>query len=147
MNLYAALAEKERRVIAERTRLALAGAKATGARLGNPHHPTKRERSAGAGYDHAASSSVSEGLAPASLPETLRPLSAPKPAVDRHGRRAWSFYSATTSHIMRMANPPRPLNGARASGKQALAKAGSDASGYGSWREPFAFRPGSPRRE
>jgi DNA invertase Pin-like site-specific DNA recombinase len=36
LHLYAALAEKERRLIAERTRLALAAKKATGARLGNP---------------------------------------------------------------------------------------------------------------
>jgi DNA invertase Pin-like site-specific DNA recombinase len=32
------LAEKERRLIAERTRFALAAKKATGARLGNPRH-------------------------------------------------------------------------------------------------------------
>jgi DNA invertase Pin-like site-specific DNA recombinase len=35
LHLYAALAEKERRVIAERTRLALAAKKAAGAKLGN----------------------------------------------------------------------------------------------------------------
>jgi DNA invertase Pin-like site-specific DNA recombinase len=35
LHLYAALAEKERRLIAERTRLALAAKKATGAKLGN----------------------------------------------------------------------------------------------------------------
>ena len=36
LHLYAALAEKERRLIAERTRAALAARKAQGARLGNP---------------------------------------------------------------------------------------------------------------
>ena len=36
LHLYAALAEKERRLIAERTKAALAVRKATGARLGNP---------------------------------------------------------------------------------------------------------------
>ena len=36
LHLYAALAEKERRLIAERTRLALAAKKAAGAQLGNP---------------------------------------------------------------------------------------------------------------
>lgn len=36
LHLYAALAEKERRVIAERTKAALAARKAQGARLGNP---------------------------------------------------------------------------------------------------------------
>jgi DNA invertase Pin-like site-specific DNA recombinase len=37
LHLYAALAEKERRLISERTRQALAAKKASGARLGNPH--------------------------------------------------------------------------------------------------------------
>lgn len=36
LHLYAALAEKERRLISERTRAALASRKITGARLGNP---------------------------------------------------------------------------------------------------------------
>jgi DNA invertase Pin-like site-specific DNA recombinase len=38
LHLYAALAEKERRLISERTRLALGAKKATGARLGNPRN-------------------------------------------------------------------------------------------------------------
>jgi DNA invertase Pin-like site-specific DNA recombinase len=36
LHLYAALAEKERRLISERTRSALAAKRASGARLGNP---------------------------------------------------------------------------------------------------------------
>ena len=36
LHLYAALAEKERRTISERTKTALASRKATGAKLGNP---------------------------------------------------------------------------------------------------------------
>src|SRR3569623_739859 len=36
LHLYAALAEKERRLISERTKAALAAKKAGGARLGNP---------------------------------------------------------------------------------------------------------------
>jgi DNA invertase Pin-like site-specific DNA recombinase len=38
LHLYAALAEKERRLISERTRAALAARKASGAKLGNPHN-------------------------------------------------------------------------------------------------------------
>jgi DNA invertase Pin-like site-specific DNA recombinase len=38
LHLYAALAEKERRMISERTKAALAAKKATGAVLGNPHN-------------------------------------------------------------------------------------------------------------
>lgn len=38
LHLYAALAEKERRLISERTRAALAAKKAGGARLGNPYN-------------------------------------------------------------------------------------------------------------
>ena len=38
LHLYAALAEKERRLISERTSLALGAKKATGARLGNPRN-------------------------------------------------------------------------------------------------------------
>jgi DNA invertase Pin-like site-specific DNA recombinase len=38
LHLYAALAEKERRMISERTKAALAAKKAAGARLGNPRN-------------------------------------------------------------------------------------------------------------
>jgi hypothetical protein len=39
LHLYAALAEKERRLISERTRAALAACKAQGKKLGNPADP------------------------------------------------------------------------------------------------------------
>ena len=38
LHLYAALAEKERRLISERTKAALTAKKASGIRLGNPHN-------------------------------------------------------------------------------------------------------------
>ena len=41
LHLYAALAEKERRLISERTKAALAAKKAAGASLGNPHNLAK----------------------------------------------------------------------------------------------------------
>jgi DNA invertase Pin-like site-specific DNA recombinase len=40
LHLYAALAEKERRLISERTKAALAAKKANGAKLGNPKNLT-----------------------------------------------------------------------------------------------------------
>jgi DNA invertase Pin-like site-specific DNA recombinase len=42
LHVYAALAEKERRLISERTRAALAAAKARGKRLGNPNLAGRR---------------------------------------------------------------------------------------------------------
>ena len=44
LHLYAALAEKERRLISERTRAALAARKAQGARLGNRRNPAEQRR-------------------------------------------------------------------------------------------------------
>jgi DNA invertase Pin-like site-specific DNA recombinase len=46
LHLYAALAEKERSLISERTKAALATRKVNGAKLGNPRSSTSRARSA-----------------------------------------------------------------------------------------------------
>ncbi len=48
LHLYAALAEKERRMISERTRAALSSRKATGTKLGNP---TNTAQAAAQGHD------------------------------------------------------------------------------------------------
>ena len=45
LHLYAALAEKERRLISERTRAALAAKKTAGAKLGNPATSRRRANS------------------------------------------------------------------------------------------------------
>ena len=58
LHLYAALAEKERRLISERTRSALAQRKAQGARLGNP-----KNASQAAALGHAAQSDEAERFA------------------------------------------------------------------------------------
>ena len=50
LHLYAALAEKERRLISERTRSALAQRKAQGARLGQPEQLRPRRRHSGARF-------------------------------------------------------------------------------------------------
>jgi len=44
LHVYAALAEKKRRMIAERTRAALAQATARGVKLGNPHGASTHTR-------------------------------------------------------------------------------------------------------
>jgi DNA invertase Pin-like site-specific DNA recombinase len=59
MHLYAALAEKERRLISERTKAALAAKKAGGARLGNPSNVAQ----AGELGRHAQSATADEFVA------------------------------------------------------------------------------------
>jgi DNA invertase Pin-like site-specific DNA recombinase len=63
LDLYAALAEKERRLISERTRAALAGRKAHGARLGNP-----RTRAIAASLGPAAQATEADRFASNVLP-------------------------------------------------------------------------------
>ena len=63
LDLYAALAEKERRVIGERTRSALAARKAQGARLGNPSNA-----SAAAAAGHAVQVADADQFAANVLP-------------------------------------------------------------------------------
>jgi DNA invertase Pin-like site-specific DNA recombinase len=53
LHIYAAFAEKERNVIAERTKAALAAAKARGAVLGNPNLHLVQQRAADAGKAEA----------------------------------------------------------------------------------------------
>lgn len=47
LHLYAALAEKKRRLISERTKAALAAKRAASAKLGNPSNPAEAAREAG----------------------------------------------------------------------------------------------------
>lgn len=54
LHLYAALAEKERKVISERTKAALARAKARGTKLGNPRIGEAQAKGAAAGRAKAA---------------------------------------------------------------------------------------------
>jgi DNA invertase Pin-like site-specific DNA recombinase len=63
LHLYAALAEKERRLISERTRAALAAKKALGATLGNPHN-LSRAGSTGRVTLRKAADQFAEHLAP-----------------------------------------------------------------------------------
>jgi DNA invertase Pin-like site-specific DNA recombinase len=63
LHLYAALAEKERRLISERTKAALAAKKASGARLGNPCNIVAAG-SAGRTVQIAAADEFAAGLLP-----------------------------------------------------------------------------------
>src|SRR5262249_39642079 len=63
LHLYAALAEKERRLISERTKAALAAKKASGAKLGNPRNITV----AGAA-GRVAQTTAADGFAASLLP-------------------------------------------------------------------------------
>ena len=82
LHLYAALAEKERRLIAERTKAALAVRKASGARLGNPHNTLRLAGSAVARSSPSADQHA-QGLVP-----ILRAIRAKEPITRRHRRRA-----------------------------------------------------------
>lgn len=63
LHLYAALAEKERRLISERTKVALAAKKAAGARLGNPRNWADAA-SLGRAVQSAAANEFVAGLLP-----------------------------------------------------------------------------------
>jgi DNA invertase Pin-like site-specific DNA recombinase len=63
LHLYAALAEKERRLISERTRSALAAKKAAGAKLGNPRN-SAQAAAIGRGVQSAAADAFLERLLP-----------------------------------------------------------------------------------
>src|SRR6188768_157635 len=62
LHLYAALAEKERRLIAERTRAALAAKRASGVRLGNPRNIAQAGEAGRRGQTAAADNFVATML-------------------------------------------------------------------------------------
>jgi DNA invertase Pin-like site-specific DNA recombinase len=74
LHLYAALAEKERRLISERTKAALAAKKATGAKLGNPSN-IAAAGACGRQIQIAAADPFASGLLP--IIEAIRKAAAP----------------------------------------------------------------------
>jgi DNA invertase Pin-like site-specific DNA recombinase len=76
LHLYAALAEKERRLISERTKAALAAKKAQGASLGNP-----RNLGAAGSIGRAVQISGADAFAAALLPIVQTPQSGGAPAT------------------------------------------------------------------
>jgi DNA invertase Pin-like site-specific DNA recombinase len=75
LHLYAALAEKERRLISERTKAALAAKKASGAKLGNPSN-IAAAGVCGRQIQIAADDQFASGLLP--VIEAIRRLAQPR---------------------------------------------------------------------
>jgi len=76
LHIYAALAEKERRMISERTRAALAARKRQGAQFGNP---TNRAEAGRAGADHPAGAGERDGQPTRRCDGIERPWRAQRP--------------------------------------------------------------------
>jgi DNA invertase Pin-like site-specific DNA recombinase len=64
LRTYAALAEKERMLLSERTRAALAQKKAQGARLGEPHHNLPAAQEKGVVVNRAAAEARAVNVLP-----------------------------------------------------------------------------------
>jgi hypothetical protein len=112
LHLYAALAEKERRLISERTRTALAAKKASGAKLGNRHNLAE----AGAIGRRIQASEADRFAA------TIRPLIAAiqaagnvglgaiASALNRRGvrtARGGKWHASTARNVLARSAPPR----------------------------------------
>ena len=107
LHIYAAVAEKERRLISERTRAGLARLKALGVKLGNPNGPAaavlaraslqaKADRDAERIWDHLAGI-VARGIATdRGIADELNKLGIPSP---RGGEAKW--YGASVANLRR----------------------------------------------
>jgi DNA invertase Pin-like site-specific DNA recombinase len=111
LHLYAALAEKERRLISERTRAALAAKKASGALLGNPYN-LSLAGSAGRAALCQAADAFAEDLAPviatirADGANTLRSMAA---ELNRRGfksARGGKWHPSSVANLLSRAERP-----------------------------------------
>src|SRR5258707_366523 len=82
LHLYAALAEKERALISQRTREALRAAKTKGKRLGNPNIDAIRDQAV------AATKAISDRYAENTLSNIFRPARSSGPRSKRQGPRS-----------------------------------------------------------
>lgn len=104
LHLYAALAEKERSLISQRTRAALAAKKAQGVKLGNPHYAEA------VGKARAAASSQADQFAAAMLPVIEGIRASGVTAYDRiadalnarglHTRRGGKWHATTVRNLL-----------------------------------------------
>ena len=110
LHLYAALAEKERRLIAERIKAALAAKKANGVRLGNPHN-VREAGQLGRMVQATSAQEYAEGLLPVlqaiqkSGATTLRAISA---ALNQRGIRSprgGRWYPLSVANLLESAKP------------------------------------------
>jgi DNA invertase Pin-like site-specific DNA recombinase len=109
LHLYAALAEKERRLISERTKAALAAKKASGAKLGNPSNIT-----AAGGYGRRLQIAAADQFASGLLPviEAIRTtgattLEAITRALNERGirpARGTRWYASSVANLLSRAN-------------------------------------------
>src|SRR3954471_6977495 len=105
LHLYAALAEKERRLIAERTKAALAAKKAAGASLGNP-----RNLDLAGASGRAVSIAAAEGFARSLVPilhslraegaVTLRAMAASLNRRDIKSARGGMWYPSSVANLL-----------------------------------------------
>jgi DNA invertase Pin-like site-specific DNA recombinase len=105
LHLYAALAEKERRLISERTRAGLAVAKARGVRLGNPRlsevHAVVNARKAAAADAFAATVEPYIRRAKADGAETLREIADALNAASVPTAKGGRWAAATVRNVVR----------------------------------------------
>jgi DNA invertase Pin-like site-specific DNA recombinase len=105
LHIYAALAEKERALISERTTAALARAKAHGVRLGNPTNLAEASRK-GADAGHAAADAFAANVLPivrqlqASGLITLRELAEALNARGIHTARGGAWHQSTVRNLL-----------------------------------------------
>jgi DNA invertase Pin-like site-specific DNA recombinase len=105
LHLYAALAEKERRLIAERTKAALAAKKAAGAKLGNPRNAAQAAE-VGRTVQATAADSFVAGLMPVidAIRRTgVTTLEAMTQALNQRGirsARGGRWYASSVSNLL-----------------------------------------------
>ncbi len=105
LHLYAALAEKERRLISERTKAALAAKKASGARLGNPRN-SAAAASIGRAVQSAAANAFVAGLLPivtairATGAETLEAITSALNARGIRSARGGKWHISSVANVL-----------------------------------------------
>ena len=105
LHIWAALAEKERRLISERTKAALAAAKARGTQLGNPRLAEARaiahKRLRGEAEDHARAVAPAISEARAAGASSLRQIAAALNARGISTARGGRWEAQTVANVLR----------------------------------------------